>query len=295
MGKLLFSLWARRPHMPPRPFCLRGERGSSKVLAMWVLGAGLMAAGPGTAQGFGQQPSGQQPFGQQPFGQPPGQPYVQQPPFSPPPFSPPNAQSLPSLVGTWSGQRQGDAGPVHQTDAFSGDGKFVTVAELGPGLVRVWGYYRTSPAGQNAIRVEFQVAGYLPQQFCAQAPGGPLVCRPFQLPMSDASLVTFTSPDSFQASSVQNPAAGPIQETRDPNPYLLQRQVPAQLVVQTNPPPTPYPAPSPYPAPPPYPTPMPYPRPTAGPACNDLQQRRICNINDGHLVPSGGCLVCVSP
>jgi hypothetical protein len=30
-----------------------------------------------------------------------------------------------------------------------------------------------------------------------------------------------------------------------------------------------------------------------GPRCDDLQQRRICNINDGHLVSSGGCLVCV--
>lgn len=36
-----------------------------------------------------------------------------------------------------------------------------------------------------------------------------------------------------------------------------------------------------------------YDRPYAGPRCDDLQQRRICNINDGHLVSSGGCLVCV--
>lgn len=31
-----------------------------------------------------------------------------------------------------------------------------------------------------------------------------------------------------------------------------------------------------------------------GPRCDDLQQRRICNLNDGHLVSSGGCLVCVN-
>ncbi len=32
-----------------------------------------------------------------------------------------------------------------------------------------------------------------------------------------------------------------------------------------------------------------------GPRCDDLQQQRICNMNDGHLVSSGGCLKCVSP
>jgi len=43
---------------------------------------------------------------------------------------------------------------------------------------------------------------------------------------------------------------------------------------------------------------QPQPRPSPStvvvtPRCDDLQQRRICAINDGHLVSSGGCLVCV--
>jgi hypothetical protein len=36
-------------------------------------------------------------------------------------------------------------------------------------------------------------------------------------------------------------------------------------------------------------------RPSAGPRCDDLQQQRICTVNDGRLVSSGGCLVCVGP
>lgn len=40
--------------------------------------------------------------------------------------------------------------------------------------------------------------------------------------------------------------------------------------------------------------PTPYsPRPRAS-ACDDLQQQRICAINEGHLVVSGGCLKCIS-
>ena len=305
----------------PRP----GPAGAGTLLGAAALAAGLAAAGPAAAQGYGQQPFGQQPGGQQPGGQPygqPGGPYSQQPyqqPYSPQPYpqqpypqqpyaqqpAPPQPggygqpapQAVPSMAGAWSGQRQGSPGVGRQTDAFSADGKFVSVVEVGPGLVRAWGYYRATPAGPNQLRVEFQVQGYLPKQLCAQPPGGPMQCEPFQLPATDASMVTFTSADSFQASSLANPSAGSIQEARDPNPVMLNRQVPEQLVVPIAQPPAP--SPGPYPAPTPYVTPYvspisPY-RPKAGPACDDLQQRRICAINDGHLVPSGGCLVCVSP
>ena len=55
------------------------------------------------------------------------------------------------------------------------------------------------------------------------------------------------------------------------------------------------PPPAPSPLPTPIPAPVPRPSPQASACPGDLQQQRICNINDGHLVVSGGCLRCISP
>ena len=193
------------------------------------------------------------------------------------------------MVGAWSAQRTSQFGPVQQTDAFSQDGRYVSVAVFQTaGLIaRVWGTYRASPAGPNQLRVDLQMQGYLPQQICTQSPGAQPLCQPFTLPATDASMVTFTSPNSFQAISPINPATGIMTATRDQNPVLLQQQVaPQQLVNLPAPPPSGYIGPA-------IQTPA-YNVPSSRVSrCDDTQTRTSCAITGGRLVVSDGCLVCL--
>ena len=266
---------------------MKAQHGMAWFAAL-ALGGLLAVAGPtpfgpgGTAaaQGFGrpgfQQPqSGQNPAGQYPAGQPA--------------FNPSAAQSAPSMVGAWSSQHNTKFGPVQQTDAFSQDGRFVSVSVYQTiGLIaRVWGVYRVSPAGPNQFRVELQFQGHLPQQLCTQAPGAQPSCNPFPIPGADATMVTFTSPNSYQSISATDPSSGTITATRDPNPVLLQQQVaPQQLVNLPALPPSPYAGPA-----------VQAPRYSAPSSpvsrCSDTQARTSCAIAGGRLVVSDGCLVCL--
>ena len=265
----------------------------------------ICLAVPAVAQNYGEAPGNASPYG---FNAPPGpsqagpsqpRPY-QSNPYQPNPYQPaPNVMPQnngPSLVGTWSGQRAVEGGLIEESDAFSGDGKFVSVRRLANGLIaRFWGYYRASPAGLNQLRVEFQLQGSLPRQVCRQAPGYAPQCQPFQVPANDTVLVTFSSPDQFLSVSqtIQGP---PIAEARDSQAPLLQVQAPQQWVINVLPPQS-------APSTPTAPVVTPYQSPiNRGPAtnipglggnCDDLQQRRICSINDGALVRGpNGCLVC---
>ena len=255
-----------------------------------------MSIGEVRAQGFGQQPSyGGQPFGQAPAGPKPSS-------NTPFPFGQPGSggqqgnADAPSLVGAWSGQTMTQNGPVQQTDYFGPDGNYVSVARLQNGFTaRIWGQYRVTPINQVQLRLDLQAQGWLPQQLCRQEGSGQPSCSPFQIPQTDSTIVSFLSPTALVSVSQTMPNTS-ITESRDQNPTLLQAQVQQQFVLRV---PVQQPTPSPsYQPGAPGPVVVPYqpiaPRYT-GPKCDDLQQRRICNINDGHLVSSGGCLVCVSP
>ena len=279
------------------------------ALGSLILLSGL--PGPAAAQGFGQPNNGQQPGFQQPSFQQPGfqqpgfqQPGFQQPGFQQPGFgqnpggqpglNPSGAQFAPSMVGAWSSQKSSQFGPIQQTDAFSQDGRYVSVAawqQTGL-IVRVWGTYRASPAGPNQLTVELQMQGSMPQQICVPSQGSSPLCRPFDAPPQTATVtVTFTSPSSFQAITQNDPSAEMRLATREPNPVLLQRQVAPQQMLNL-----PAPAPLPYvPSPPSYPTPYRSPSYSSnpGPKCDDGHTRTICMIREGRLVSSGGCLVCV--
>ena len=246
-----------------------------------LLCVAVLLAGPAWSQGFGQAPGGSAPSG---YGQP-----GQADGFG-------SAQGGPSILGAWSGQHFDQGGTIQQTDAFSPDGKFVSVARLPNGfLARTWGYYRASPAGPNQVRVDLQAQGWLPQQVCRQVQGAMPDCQPFQIPANDTVLVTFTSPNSFQSVS-QTMQGASIAETRDPNPFLLQAQAPQRWTINV------VPAPQTGPGPAPVGTPYvsPFQRgpatniPGLGGNCDDLQQQRICNINDGTLVRGrDGCMKCL--
>ena len=269
-----------------------------------VVAAVLALASPAAAQNYGPQPGFQPgPYQPAPYQQPnpyaqPG-PYQQPGPFQPNPYQPGTAPPAgqvsggPSLVGTWSGQSNGPNGMVQQSDAFSADGRFVSVARLPNGfLARVWGTYRSAQVSPNQLRLQTQLEGWLPREVCQQQAGGQPQCQPFQIPTSDTSLVTFSSPSQFQSMSEAN-AGGMVNEMRDNQPALLQAQAPQRWLTVLQPSANPGPAP----------VIAPYVNPSSrGPAtnipglggnCDDLQQRRICGINDGQLIRGrDGCLRC---
>ena len=270
----------------------------------------LCLAGAAAAQGYGQPPyNQQQPMQQQPYAQPgfgPQPGFGQNPPQGQPGFNQPGPnqpgmeQGGVSLTGAWSGDKQDQNGVMRLTEYFGPDGSYVTAGMLGNGLMfRGWGTYRTQQTAQNQFRVEVQLQGYLPQQLCGQPPGGaPQNCVPFQLPPTSVSVLTFTSLSSFQEVALTVPDGGSINMSRDANPYLLQRQVPPQGIINVPAPPQQQVQQQPY---------VPVPAPTA-PAyrpsyrtspisprnsCpNDDIQRSVCKYS-GRLITSGGCLQCV--
>ena len=232
----------------------------------------LGMTGIASAQGFNPPNSGQQPG-----------------------FSPYATQFVPSIVGAWTAQRPSQFGPAQQTDAFSQDGRFVSVilSQTTGLLVRAWGSYRANPAGPNQLRLDIALQDFLPKEVCGQSPGTEMICRPFgPLPQTDTVLVTFTSPSSFQAVSQSNQSAGPVIATRELNPVLLQRQVAPQQVINLPALPQPSQATPAYPYTPATPSAPAYSSSTLS-RCSDLQARTSCVIAGGRLVVSDGCLVCL--
>jgi hypothetical protein len=171
---------------------------------------------------------------------------------------------------------------------FQPDGNFIRVSQLANGtLLRYWGQYRVSPAGPNQLRLESNTTGWLPRQFCSQAPGFPMKCSPVPHPAEMTFMLNFTSPSTIQAEG--------LMLVRDASPALLQQNVPEQAVLAAQAPTTPV---------------IQQPvvpggggnsgggyRPISPPGgqCDDLQQQRICSVNNGYFVNSGGCLKCISP
>jgi len=188
------------------------------------------------------------------------------------------------LLGAWSGTAAGQGGMDRLATQFNPDGTFLFAHQLPNGSVeRRWGQYRVTPNGPNQMRVDFQIAGWLPHQICAQAPGFPVNCRPYNVPTNSTWNVIQQSPGMFQFDGVSM--------ARDSMPGLLQQAVPDRVVNAV-----------PAPVAPVMRQPVvpggqstPFNRPGLGNNCDDLQQQRICSINNGNLVTSGGCLKCIGP
>ena len=143
------------------------------------------------------------------------------------------AQQGPSLVGAWSWDSPGQYGMDHNTVAFNQDGTYLRVSRWANGtMTRFWGNYSATPVSPTQFRLQSQTTGWLPAQFCSQAPGFPARCSPAPHPPEMSFTVAFTSPSSFQAQGMVL--------ARDPSPFLLQQQVPqmamtaAQAPVQPN-------------------------------------------------------------
>ncbi|MCK8786792.1 hypothetical protein M0638_20685 [Roseomonas sp. NAR14] len=195
--------------------------------------------------------------------------------------------AAPNLAGAWSGARPVGGGVAQGTEYYGPDGNLLAVARLPNGVfIRLTARYTVSPAGPGVWRIDTRLTSVMPQRICHRAPGMADNCQPFQVPPASSSLVRFVAPDTL---AVQDLATGTTAtESRDPNPVMLQQQVPPLLIVNEAPP-APMQGGMPGPAPV-----VPY-RPMArGAQCDDLQQRRLCAINNGHFIQSNGCMVCVT-
>jgi hypothetical protein len=193
----------------------------------------------------------------------------------------------PSLVGAWSVSVPGQGGMTLINEAFQADGTYVSVRREPNGtMLRVWGSYRSTAVSPSQLRVESTVQGWLPRQICAQAPGFPVRCSAFTPPAPQPMTLAFSSPESFQVDG--------FTVHREASPGLLQQAVSERLVMAAQAPVQPIIRPPVMPGVPGGPAHVTPIDPTAGPARDDLQQRRICSINGGNLVVVSGRLTCLN-
>jgi hypothetical protein len=197
-------------------------------------------------------------------------------------------QAGPNLVGTWTNQSEGQSGETVTTYGFGQDGTFAQVQQSQNGAEsRFWGTYSANPVAASALQLNLQITGFLPQVVCVQIQGFPTRCAPQSGPSTMSGVVQFASPSSVQI-------GGEI-FTRDPNPTLLNLQIPQQLTLNGTTPTAPN-----------ITQPVDPNNPAGGgmgdegisnggSPCDDLQQERLCAVNDGHYERSNGCLICVPP
>jgi hypothetical protein len=253
---------------------------------MMTAGAIILAlALPGAAQAQNQYQQGQYPQGQYQQGQyPQGQyqqgqyPQGQYQQGQYPQGSPNGQAGSTDVTGGWSTEVQGPQGVTRAAAVYGSDGTFVTLMQLPNGSIqKIWGTYTATQISPNQVQLNGQTQGWLPQQICAEAPGFPMRCQPYTVPPTQSVTVQFTSPSTIEADGAL--------WNRDPSPALLQLPVPAQVVNNV-----------PAPVQPIIPQPINPNNPVVGNSgCDDLQQERICTVNDGTIVMSGGCEKCLAP
>jgi hypothetical protein len=193
-----------------------------------------------------------------------------------------SAQSA-NLSGAWSRTTPGQDGPELHTEWFGQDGSYVSVERLPNGsMQRFWGSYRATPAGSGVMTVSFQAQGWLPHEICTQAPGFPARCIAYTPPLNATVRLQFTSASTLQINGATL--------RRDPSPALLQQQVPEKLMQQASAPMQPSMRQPVAPAGAHYQTP----RDPGRPGGDDLQQERICAVNDGQIiVQQDGHKICI--
>lgn len=199
--------------------------------------------------------------------------------------APAGAAGAPSVLGAWSTSMPGQGGTAHATESFNADGSYLAVRQEPNGTVlRMWGHYRSTVISATQVQLEHELQGWLPRQICAQAPGFAVKCNTFTPPAAPPVTLTFTSPSSFTVNG--------LHLQRDASPTLLQLAVDERLVLAAPAPVRPQIAQPVMPRLHPYVTPH---DPSAGPARDDLQQQRICAVNNGQTIrEQNGRLRCVN-
>ncbi len=193
------------------------------------------------------------------------------------------AQGGNPFLGTWSAQTPSG----FMTIDFQPNGIYAITSRLpNDTLTRSWGQYRVQQVGPSQWQLATQTTGYLPRQVCVQAMStGQRTCSPANMPMSSSRQV-----ETFDGSGTMTSNAGESWQ-RDWEGGLARAQVP-EVGVQMVQGPPPAPMPDPYTPP----TITPYRSPNVAPyGNNNLQQERICSINNGTIAIVGGQEKCIAP
>jgi hypothetical protein len=193
------------------------------------------------------------------------------------PARPQQQQAQPSLVGTWNGQINSQQGSIPITAQYRANGTFDAVMQMpvpgytGSMYMHFWGRYRTQSQGQGRYSLQLQPVGQAPSEVCqAFNHGPPQSCQPTTMSQPSTGWVQF-----FSANSFQDETGGTY--TRINGLGMLAQRVPARLVLNTNGGDD---------------GGVPYVSPYRGGGDGtvtvqhpgNLQQERICTINDGTLV-----------
>lgn len=136
------------------------------------------------------------------------------------------AQGGNPFLGAWTTELPDQTGGTMViTSLYQPDGTLISTVRAGNGaLTRIWGPYRYQQVGPNQWRLQVEQLNHLPLQSCAQvAGGGAPTCfaLPFT-PRQSTDLVLFNGPDAMNV--------GGTMLQRDPQPVLLQAQVPTVAV-----------------------------------------------------------------
>ncbi len=193
-------------------------------------------------------------------------------------------QSSP-LIGRWEMQmHMQDGATMHQFDEFGADGSWrqtaINVGGRSNGVrTQTWGNYSVQTTGNNSFRVTFQTTGFAPMQVCTQGVG----CTQLTRVQTFANSYTLVDRNHFRSNDRQGLVTARV------------AQIPAELTAQL-------PATDMHAGAPPISTGgsgnssgyIPMKRPDGvGPTCDNLQQARICTINDGYMYTGrDGCQHC---
>lgn len=126
------------------------------------------------------------------------------------------------FLGAWTSRQPGQGGMVVSTAWYKPDGTYVVTSHLpNDTLTRTWGQYRVQQVGPDQWQMDSRITDFLPRQVCIQVMGGARNCTQVNAPVGGQSSMT-----RFNGPSVMLNTMGETWQ-RDPQPVLLQVQVPA--------------------------------------------------------------------
>ncbi len=193
------------------------------------------------------------------------------------------------IVGRWEMQmRLQDGATMHQFDEYGPDGSWrqtsINVGGRSNGIrTQTWGNYSVQAAGNNTYRISFQTTGFAPMQVCTQGVG----CTQLSRTQTFANSYVLVDRNHLRSLDRQQLITARV------------AQIPAELTAQL--PATKMNAGAPPISTGGYPSNggrsggSTYHVPGQGGTCDNLQQQRICNLNDGYLYTGqDGCQHCSS-
>lgn len=190
------------------------------------------------------------------------------------------------LVGTWYTAGPLLGGVSHQFYSFNPGGHWTLVSMMEGGVrngqeVQRWGRWQARQMANGTYQVQVVIQGGAPKQFCTQGGG----CSAVTIPQTTMNLQLQVRGDQMrQGDGTIFKRAQLPQQLAQQLPDTIMQQGPPQIVIPggggsgrnpngsaTN-------------------------TPGLGNNCDNLQQQRVCTVNDGHMYTDNrGCRMCAAP